>query len=116
MPDRYGEPNIRELEVPGIWTFVFKPRYRQDRSNLGGRCASPYGPFDYGASIAQIDDGGKSAAKILNDHLRPFLGNHGRRRVGVAGRDRRHDGGIDHPKTLDAVNAQARIHHGVWVC
>ncbi len=34
----------------GLWPFVFKHRYRPDRSNLRGRCAGAFGPFDHGAS------------------------------------------------------------------
>src|ERR1700733_14089949 len=57
------------------------------------------------------DKAGRPSTKILEDDLRALLGDYGRGRVGIAGRNRRHDGGIDNPQTLDAVNTQARINH-----
>lgn len=45
------------------------------------------------------------------DHVRGLLSNHDDRRVGVAGGDDGHDGGIYHPQPLHAVHPER--HHSV---
>ena len=48
----------------------------------------------------------------VEDHLGPLLGDHDRRRIGVAGDDRRHDRGVDDPQPFDAVNPQLGVDNG----
>ena len=50
---------------------------------------------------------------ILLNHVRPFFANHDAWGHGVATHDTGHDGAIDHPNALHAVDAQARVHHGI---
>src|ERR1700690_4044673 len=56
-----------------------------------------------------------ASSKVLENHSRAFFGDHRRRGVRIAGRDRRHDGGIDNPKPVDAVDLQARIDDGFCI-
>ena len=54
-------------------------------------------------------------ALAVPNQIRGLLGDHDRRRIGVAAHDGRHDRGIDHPQSLDSVHLQAGIddRHGV---
>uniref|UniRef100_A0A182JMJ5 Uncharacterized protein n=1 Tax=Anopheles atroparvus TaxID=41427 RepID=A0A182JMJ5_ANOAO len=49
------------------------------------------------------------------DEVRSLLADHDDRRVDVAAGDPRHNAGVDHPQSLDAVDAQLRIDDGPWV-
>jgi len=50
-----------------------------------------------------------TSSRVLEDHVGAFLPDHDRGCVGIAGHERRHDGSVDDPQTLDAANAQARV-------
>src|SRR6476619_2535946 len=50
-------------------------------------------------------------SRILEDHVRTLLRDHERRRVGVAGHEEWHDGGVDNAQRLYSSHAQARIDH-----
>src|SRR5229473_7142461 len=51
----------------------------------------------------------------LQNQVRALLADQDRGGVGVAGDQRRHDRGVDHPQAGDAAHAQFRIDHGVGV-
>ena len=51
----------------------------------------------------------------LTDQIGGFFRNHDCGRIGVAGRDQRHDRGIDNTQTIDATDPQPLIHHGQWI-
>ncbi len=46
------------------------------------------------------------------DQVRRLLGNHDGRRIGVAADQRRHDRGIDDPKSLQSAHTQFGVHYG----
>jgi hypothetical protein len=43
------------------------------------------------------------------------LADHDRRRVGIAGNDRRHDRGIGYAQPRKTAHAQPFVDHGLWV-
>lgn len=45
------------------------------------------------------------------DHVRRFLANHERHRVGMTGRYDRHDGRVHHSKPFDAPNPEFRVYY-----
>jgi hypothetical protein len=59
--------------------------------------------------------GRSSGLCILKDHFRAFFADHDRGCVGIAGNDRRHDRGIDHPQARKATYVQPLIDHGILI-
>ena len=53
---------------------------------------------------------GRRRSVVGEDHVGGFLGDHDGRCVGAAGQAR-HDRGVDHPQTVNAMHSQARIDH-----
>ena len=52
-------------------------------------------------------DRAQDSGSVLQDELRALLGDHGRRRIGIARGDTRHDRGVDDP--------QGALERGIWL-
>ena len=50
--------------------------------------------------------------RVFEDHCRAYFGDHHGRRVGVAGRDRRHHRGVDDTQAVETEDAQPLVDDG----
>ena len=57
----------------------------------------------------------RGARPVRANHVARLFGDHDRRRVGVARRDRRHDRRVHDPQAGDAVHAQSRVDHAARI-
>ncbi len=57
----------------------------------------------------------KDSGDILKDHVRSFLSDHDACGIGIGGHQRRHDRGIGHPQTGEAMQPEPGIEHGAFV-
>ena len=110
------------------WFPMAAGRRRRQAEAGGGRGRTPGPPrvSHPGQAIRQPASGLAGQASILTrqvvgrvqrrqaqDHVRSFLRDHQRGRIGVDRGQRRHDRGIDHAQALQAMNTQLVINHRI---
>src|SRR5664280_3850776 len=102
-------PSLRISSVRPPSRHVFARGAPEGLLGRGNTSAQPEGCGVLRSGRVGRGDAAAGQGARVADHVSRLLGDHDRRRIGIARYEVRHDRRIDHPQSFDALDAQLRV-------